>query len=28
VNRETGVKSVDAATDEQLEAAIRLLKRV
>jgi hypothetical protein len=28
VNRETGVKSVDAATDEQLEAAIRLLKKV
>ena len=27
VNRETGVKSVDAATDEQLEAAIKLLKR-
>jgi hypothetical protein len=28
INRETGVKSVDTATDEQLEAAIRLLKRV
>ncbi len=28
VNRETGVKSVDAATDEQLEAAIRTLKKV
>jgi superfamily II DNA or RNA helicase len=28
INRETGVHSVDKATDEQLEAAIRILKRV
>jgi superfamily II DNA or RNA helicase len=27
INRETGVKSVDKATDDQLEAAIRLLER-
>ena len=27
INRETGVTSVDKATDEQLEAAIRLLER-
>jgi hypothetical protein len=27
INRETGVQSVDKATDEQLEAAIRLLER-
>jgi superfamily II DNA or RNA helicase len=28
INRETGVKSVDKATDDQLEAAIRLLEKL